>query len=74
MDMYYNRPYFELIFLTKYEHQRIHAQNRSDETRRKMSESRKGRLPWNKNKTLSEEHRRKLREAWARHKAAKNKV
>lgn len=39
MDMYYNRPYFELIFLTKSEHQRIHAQNRSDTTLIKMKSS-----------------------------------
>ena len=59
MYMYYNRPYFELIFLTKSEHQRIHAQNRSDDTRRKLSESHKGK----KRKPFSEEHRRKIREA-----------
>ena len=67
MHMYYNRPYFELIFLTKSEHQRIHAQNRSDETRRKMSESHKGK----NRKPFSEEHRRKISEACVRRKAAK---
>lgn len=36
MGMYYNRPYFELIFLTKSEHQRIHAKNRSISTLNKM--------------------------------------
>lgn len=36
MGMYYNRPYFELIFLTKSEHQRIHAQCRSNTTLNKM--------------------------------------
>ena len=59
MYMYYNRPYFELIFLTKSEHQRIHTQNRSDETRRKLSESHKGK----KRKPFSEEHRRKMSES-----------
>lgn len=39
MGMYYNRPYFELIFLTKSEHQRIHAQNRSNSTLNKMKSS-----------------------------------
>ena len=39
MGMYYNRPYFELIFLTKSEHQRIHAQNRSGTTLIKMKSS-----------------------------------
>lgn len=36
MGMYYNRPYFELIFLTKSEHQRIHAKGRSNITLNKM--------------------------------------
>lgn len=36
MGMYYNRPYFELIFLTKSEHQRIHAHSRSNITLNKM--------------------------------------
>ena len=38
-DMYYNRPYYELIFLTKAEHRRLHKQGThiSEETRRKLS-------------------------------------
>ena len=60
-DMYYNRPYYELIFLTKTEHRRLHMKGKkrapfTDETRRKMSESHKG-------KHFSEEHRRKMSEA-----------
>ena len=55
-DMYYNRPYYELIFLTHAEHRRLHGINMSDETRRKLSEANKG-------KTLSEEHRRKISES-----------
>ena len=43
-DMYYNRPYYELIFLTKAEHRRLHKQGThiSEETRRKLSEANKG--------------------------------
>ena len=55
-DMYYNRPYYELIFLTPAEHTRLHGMNMSDETRRKISEAKKG-------KTHSEETRRKISEA-----------
>ena len=57
-DMYYNRPYYELIFLTPSEHHRLHVegQHPSDETRRKISESLKG-------KHLSDETRRKMSEA-----------
>lgn len=28
LDMYYNRPYFELIFLTRTEHNKLHAKTR----------------------------------------------
>ena len=55
-DMYYNRPYYELIFLTPSEHRRLHGINVSDETRKKMSEANKGR-------TFSEETRRKMSES-----------
>lgn len=44
LDMYYNRPADELIFLTIYEHSRLHmkGKHRSEETRRKISEASKG--------------------------------
>ena len=54
--LYYNRPAEELIFLSKAEHQRLHVHNCSEETRKKMSESRKG-------KKHSEETRKKIAEA-----------
>ena len=53
-DMYYQRPYYELIFLTHTEHRRLHNRALSDEARRKISEAAKN---------MSEEHRRKLSEA-----------
>ena len=55
-DMYYNRPYYELIFLTHAEHMRMHNLAKSSEARKKMSAAHKGR-------TFSEEHRRKIGEA-----------
>ena len=55
-DMYYNRPYYELIFLTPSEHARLHSMNMSDETRRKISDA-------NRRRTLSEETRRKISES-----------
>ncbi len=45
LDMYYNRPAEELIFLTKEEHGSLHH---------------KGKTPWNKGKHLSEKTRKKL--------------
>ena len=36
--MYYHRPYFELIFLTRAEHRRLHNKGRSAETKSKMTE------------------------------------
>ncbi len=55
-DMYYNRPYYELIFLTRTEHNIIHNRGMSYETRRKMSEAAKGR-------TVTDETRRKMSKA-----------
>lgn len=62
-DMYYNRPYYELIFLTHSEHTRLHNMNRSDDTRKKMSEANKGKTSPRKGVTLSEETRRKMSES-----------
>lgn len=65
LGMYYNRPYFELIFLTHSEHQRLHnmgknnrfyGKNHSDEHRKKIAETMKGR-------TFTDEHKRKIAEA-----------
>lgn len=54
LDMYYDRPPEELIFLISAEHKSLH--NKSEETRRKISETEKGRY-------LSEETRQKMSEA-----------
>ena len=64
-ECYYNRKACELIFLTKAEHTRLHNMNRSEETRRKTSESLKGRPAWNKGmcNIYSDETRRKMSEA-----------
>ena len=61
LDMYYDRPADELIFLTRKEHMRLHSEyrkgkHRSDETRRKISEANKGKRP-------SEEAKQKMAEA-----------
>lgn len=86
-DMYYNRPYYELIFLAPSEHMRLHTKDKclpddtkqriseslkgikripfTEEHRRKLSESKKGKSAWNKGKhgIYSEETRRKMGEA-----------
>lgn len=56
--MYYGRPASELIFFTKKEHHSLHMKGKkmSEETRRKLSEVRKGII-------FSEEHRRKISES-----------
>ena len=65
LGMYYNRPSSELIFLTKSEHQFLHQKGKqlSEETKKKLSEAKKGNIPWNKGKQLSEETKKKLSEA-----------
>ena len=55
-ECYYNRKACELIFLTPAEHKRLHNVNKSDETRRKMSESLKGHK-------CNEETKRKISDA-----------
>ena len=64
-ECYYNRKACELIFLTKAEHNRIHNQGKhiSEETRRKLSVSLKGRHAWNKDKHHSDKTRRKISES-----------
>ena len=79
LDMYYNRPYFELIFLTKSEHNRLHNKGKnhplygkhlSDEHRRKISDAVKGennpfygKSSPMKGRRHSEETRKKMSEA-----------
>lgn len=72
MNMYYQRPYFELIFLKESEHRKLHNQSMSDEHRQKIIESNKRRIiseetkrkisASNTGKTISEETRRKISE------------
>ena len=62
---YYNRPACELIFLTPFEHRRLHqlGKHHSEETRKKMSESKKGENHPFFGKHHSEETIKKMSEA-----------
>ena len=64
-NFYYDVPACMLKFVTKREHRRIHQNGkpRSAETRRKISESEKGKSGWNKGIPHSEEHSRKIAES-----------
>lgn len=64
-DMYYNRPYYELIFLTRAEHIRIHNCGQSEHTRNKRSRTLKGH-------NVSDDTRRKLSKAAKRRTGNKN--
>ena len=59
-ECYYNRKACELIFLTHAEHTKLHNIHMSEDRRKKMSDSMKGK---NKGKFPSEETRKKLSEA-----------
>ena len=58
LGMYWYRPADELIFLTSREHTSLHhkGKQKSEETKKKMSETLKG-------KKFSEEHKKKISEA-----------
>ena len=62
---YYNRPACELIFLTPVDHRRLHriGKHLSEDTRQKLSESKKGEKCYIFGKHLSEETRKKISEA-----------
>lgn len=68
MGMYWKRPYYELIFLTNEEHQKVHgginkARPMSLEIRKKMSSAKIGKTSPRKGVKLSDETKAKLRAA-----------
>ena len=65
LGMYYHRPSSELIFLTKSEHMSLHriGKDISEETKKKMSEARKGEKHPMYGKHRSEETKKKMSEA-----------
>ena len=75
LDMYYDRPSSELIFMTRSEHQFLHHKGKhlSEEHKKKISETEKGKKlseetkmkmsEAKKGKHFSEEHKNKIREA-----------
>lgn len=81
MGMYYDRPYFELVFLPTREHSRIHNKGKNnfsfrvkdkEAARRKQSQSLMGHRGWNKGKKWSEETRRKMSLAHLKNKGVYN--
>lgn len=69
---YYDRPAHDLIFLREDKHRSLHKKGKpscrkgvklSEETRRKISESKIGKPSPNKGKKMSEEQRRKMSQA-----------
>lgn len=64
-DMYYHRPYYELIFLTPTEHRRIHNIGQSEDTRNKRINSLNGHY-------VSDETKRKISELASKRVGEKN--
>lgn len=75
---YYNRSSSELIFLTESEHKAIHKSHlghkHSDEVKRKISESRRGKGCPGRHWKLSDESKKKIGLAMKGNKACKGKV
>lgn len=65
MDLYYNRPASELIFLTSFDHRSLHHKGKkvSEETKRKLSIINKGKIGPNRGKKMSEEQKIKISKA-----------
>ena len=65
LDMYYNRPAYELVFLPTSEHTSLHrkGKHQSEESKKKISEAQKGEKNPNYGKHFSEEYKKKLSEA-----------
>ena len=78
LEMYYNRPASELIFMKHSEHSSLHKKGKTyfkgkhhtEEAKKKISEAQKGennsmhgKSPWNKGKKMSEEYCRKNSES-----------
>lgn len=61
LNMYFNRPASELIFLKHGEHSKLHNKGKhaSEETKKKLSESHKGQIAWNKGVPQDDEAKRK---------------
>lgn len=58
MNLYYNRPAYELIFLTHSDHARLHSENRPKEVLESISRSNKGKHHTEETKKiLSENHK-----------------
>ena len=73
INMYFKRPANELIFLPKSVHKSLHSKNRkiSEETRKKISDAKKGKSGPMKGKHHSEETRRKISEASKKYQESK---
>lgn len=78
MGMYYNRPYFELVFLSNSEHSSLHNKGKNnfafrikdvESHHRNISESLKGHRGWNTGKHWSVESRQKMSVAQKRRQA-----
>ena len=58
-----NNSLSNLVYLTKSEHSKLHGNDMSEETKKKLSESHKGKISPIKGKHLSEETKHKISEA-----------
>lgn len=67
LNMYYNRPYFELIYLKTVDHTALHMAARDTSGPNNPMYGKYGKVPWNKGIACSEETRKKISETLKGH-------
>lgn len=74
MNLYYNRPAYELVFLKHEDHLSLHHKGKksSDETKKKISQNHVGMLGKNHSKETKDKIKNKVKESWDNYKIVRD--